>query len=318
MKNPNPNMLLKIAQGDAFAAAAEFNADKARLFAFDKYYQHPGHEKLKPGMYTDDTQMSIANAEVLISRSKNIKDVTNLDFADSWVKVFKRDERDGYARRFQRFLETTKNGQGFLSNIKPVSNRNGAAMRSVPLGVIPDINDVIDIALQQSSLTHATTEGMLSSVIVASCSHFALYTNEPFKYFPDFLDNYLRQSKYDYIGRCLSSLETNWSGSVPCRGMATAQAVVTLLKNYDNLFDMMRQTILWGGDTDSVASIAWGIASARYDDELPDFFENDLEQGGNFGVDFLNVLGENLMSAYSPTVPELRARIEREGVNEDN
>ncbi len=55
---------------------------------------------------------------------------------------------------------------------------------------------------------------------------------------------------------------------------------------------IMRQTIEWGGDTDSVAAIAWGIASARYPDEkLPEFFDRDLENG-TYGRDYLSTLGE--------------------------
>lgn len=59
---------------------------------------------------------------------------------------------------------------------------------------------------------------------------------------------------------------------------------------------MMRRLIDWGGDTDSVAAIAWGIASCRFPDEvLPEFLARDLEPGGAFGVGFLRGLGERLM-----------------------
>jgi ADP-ribosylglycohydrolase len=315
MKNPNPHMLLRIAQGDAFAAAAEFIGDKEHLYKFDKYYQHPGHENLKPGSYTDDTQMSIANAEVLLKVMRDNDDVVtgplDLSFSRAWIRAFKRDERDGYARGFQKFLESikltketihedlaiAKAGDEFKSRIKPTSDRNGAAMRAVPLGVIPNISNLLAVSDIQAKLTHNTFGGVLSSRVVALASHYALYTDEPLRYVDRFVE--------EHFGRNMSIsddeaawLFEDWMGAVPCHGIKTARAVLSLLRNYDNLMDMMRQTILWGGDTDSVGAIAWGIASTRYNDKLPEFFEKDLEVGGEYGVDFLLDLGEKLMRSY--------------------
>ena len=294
MKNPNNKMMLRIAQGDAFAAAAEFVGDKDHLYKFDKFYQHPGHEKLAPGSYTDDTQMSIANAEVLLGN-----DTSDLAFANSWVEAFKRDERDGYARGFQGFLEElTEGGEEFLKKIKPTSNGNGAAMRAVPLGVIPDIETLIKISDQQAKLTHNTYGGMISSSIVALASHYALYYDSPLNEVDTFISEHIGQTIYD-DDWLQNVLFCDWMGKVPCHGASTAQAVLSLLRNYDNLMDMMRQTILWGGDTDSVASIAWGIASARYDDELPEFLTKELEVESPYGVDYLLDLGQKLMDKYN-------------------
>ncbi len=79
--------------------------------------------------------------------------------------------------------------------------------------------------------------------------------------------------------------------------MITAHAVHTLLTTNNSLMDIMRQVIEWGGDTDSVAAIAWGIASARHQDEvLPDFFEHDLEIGRPYGKIYLEEMGTRLMA----------------------
>jgi ADP-ribosylglycohydrolase len=79
--------------------------------------------------------------------------------------------------------------------------------------------------------------------------------------------------------------------------MITAHAVHTLLTSQASLLEILTQTLMWGGDTDSVASIAWGIASARYGNEiLPEFFERDLEVGRPYGVSYLKSLGTQLMS----------------------
>jgi len=100
-----------------------------------------------------------------------------------------------------------------------------------------------------------------------------------------------------------------WVGPVQSRcahspfdvGINTAWAVHTLLTTQTSLLNIMRQVLEWGGDTDSVASIAWGIASARYQDEvLPEFLESELEQhtNGQYGTKFLKNLGKDLMDSY--------------------
>lgn len=291
MRYPNPNMLLRIAQADAYCAATEFikpehNFIKQEALKFEKYLKHPNHS-LKAGKYTDDTQMSIAVSEVLL---KDDFANTELNFANSFVNVFHRDQRDGYARNFQKFLETTHSGYDFLAKIKPDSDKNGAAMRSVPIGVLPSEKDVIHIAGLQARITHCTAGGVGSSVAVALMSHFSLWKEGPLSDLPKWLQQYF-----------LVDLEPWKEGPVigPDLGMKTARAVLTLISEEKSLLGILRKTIEWGGDTDSVAAIAWGIASARMIEELPDFFEYCLEPGSLYGVSFLKDLGKQLMEKYS-------------------
>ena len=90
MKYPNPNMLLRIAQGDAYCMATEFiklpayENLKQEALKFEKYLKHPTHT-LGAGRYTDDTQMSIAVAEVLLGDYGNI---SRESFAEAFVKPF--------------------------------------------------------------------------------------------------------------------------------------------------------------------------------------------------------------------------------------
>lgn len=299
MKHPNPNMLLHIAMGDAYAAAVEYvKRDKhSQLYdealRFQAYLQHPTHLKLKPGMYTDDTQQSIAVAEVLLS--SNAPRVP--DFLNAFYDVFKRDPRDGYARGFQGLIESVRSPDEFRSKVIPSSNKNGAAMRSVPIGTIKDVNQLVDIAGVQATATHATWGGINSAVAVALMSHFALYDHRNFLYMREWCARY--SSAFQFFG-------SPWSGPVVSDpknpkdmgvGMNTAWAVCTLLEQETSLMGIMRRVIEWGGDTDSVAAIAWGIAGARYGHEiLPSFLEHDLEPGSRYGVQFLKDLGERLMT----------------------
>lgn len=297
MKYPNPLMLVRIAQGDAFGLQTEyihFPRDQAvydKALRFESYGQHPTHS-LKPGSYSDDTQMSIGVTEVLLEEEGDF--VFAPRFAEAFVRCFKRDPRDGYARGFQAFLETVKDGPDFLARIDPKSDKNGAAMRSVPIGVLANPHQVRYIANIQAKLTHDTQQGVESSILVALMSHFALRTDEPLSR----IREWIKEQYSAIVPRFIAP----WEGGpvkVPEVGINTARAVMTLLSTETTLIGIARKTIEWGGDTDSVLAIAWGIASARMqDEELPPFFDGGLENGP-YGYKFLKELGTKLMEKYA-------------------
>ena len=305
MRYRNDNMLLRIAQGDAFAVAVEYvKRDKfpdlyAAVERYDSYQQHPTHTKLRPGMYTDDTQMSIAVSEVLLRSPTPTAEI----FAEQFYECFRRDPRDGYSRGFQKILEEAKSPDHMRQLITPNSNKNGAAMRAVPIGVIKDPNQVVALAAMQAQVTHATYGGINSAVIVALMSHFGLYDRRGFISFKGWgnqycpaLEHFSRPWEGPVNGFYASSDPTGLGV-----GMNTAWAVWTLLVEETSLMGMMRRLITWGGDTDSVAAIAWGIGSTRFPDEvLPEFLERDLEVSGNlaYGPTYLKELGKRLMDAY--------------------
>jgi ADP-ribosyl-[dinitrogen reductase] hydrolase len=308
MKNPNPNMLVRIAQGDSYGMACEYiklPRDKGvydAALAFKHYCEHPTHA-LKAGQYTDDTQMSIAVAEVLL-KQHFIFDVAFHEpmikqwFTESFFNCFKRDPRDGYSRNFQALLEKVKSADELAKELKPNSDKNGAAMRSVPIGVLPTPQEVMDVANVQAKITHDTVGGRQSSILVAMMSHYALYTDRPFKDFPDWIVHYT-----EFVPR-------EWNGEPVMGegvGMKTADAVFTLLSTKTSLIDIARQTIKWGGDTDSVLAIAWGIASARMKEDLPPFFDGGLENGP-YGHRFLFNLGRDLMDSRSRALSERPSR----------
>jgi ADP-ribosylglycohydrolase len=287
-------MLLAIACADAYAMATEYiKLPKDRFvrdeaLKFKKYLKHPVHN-LRPGQYTDDTQMSIAVAETLIAG-----DLSKEAFAESFVRCYKRDRRDGYARGFQSFLNSVDSGKEFLEKIRPKSDKNGAAMRSVPIGVLKSPEEIVRVAETQARITHDTPDGVLSSQLVALMSHFSMYSSSPMR--PRVMTSFLAMALPGKLQE-ISSMLPRWKGPVtgPKVGMKTVHAVFDLVTSGKSLVEMMKQTIEWGGDTDSVAAIAWGISSARSFDELPDFMEPCLEPGGKYGYKFLKDLGEKLV-----------------------
>lgn len=328
MINKNHKMLLRIAQADSYAMATEYikhprdDSVLAEALKFEGYVKHPTHS-LKAGDYTDDTQMSIAVAEVLLTDGP----FTRQKFAQAFVDVFCRDPRDGYSRGFQAILEQASKVPSpiheFAKLVRPDSTKNGACMRAVPIGVIKDIKEVLEVARVQASVTHNTPEGIWSAQAVALMSHFALYSSEPFSKMGEFL---LREmpsvvatvpiwphkisnaTDVSHWNRYLVNSKP-WNDKVTNRyylegefygvAISTVKACYTAIVNNNTLKDIIKQIIVWGGDTDSVAAIAWGIASSRIEEELEDFWEYGLEPGAKYGVPFLKDLGSQLINKYA-------------------
>ncbi len=312
MRHPNPDILLYIAMADAYAAAVEYldqNLQQEDLreqaLLFERYLARP-KGNLAAGEYTDDTEMSIANVRVLLAHRPPY---TAREFADAYVTEFRYGGmREGYASGFYRFLCKVTSGQEFQEQIQPHSTRNGAAMRAVPIGVLPSVEQVLAVARTQAQLTHDTPEGIFSAQVVALLSHYALWAARPLAeagawcatILSDTTDERVREHVPQIFWQPWPRMHVHTEpyGST---ALTTVHAVVHLLREERSLMGMLRRVIEWGGDTDSVAAIAWGIASARYAGEsLPAFMEEDLEAGNmNTSPRRLRRLGKALMDTYN-------------------
>lgn len=278
-------MLLEIAIGDAYGAAFEFaNLDYIKPRNDSKtFHKHPWH-KLKPGCYTDDTQMSIAVAEVLLMEES---EWTSENFAMKFVKCFKRDPRKGYAKGFYAFLNSIKNGKEFLEKIRPDSEKSGAAMRSVPLGLIPDINKVIEIAELQAKITHDTPVGIRSSQLVAVVSHIAYYNHDLMAY-PHVQADAIIEKITGRRGKFLDTTNTGKLVDQACRASEYPFS--------DMLFNSCKD----GGDTDTICAIASGIRSLNIKhtiDQIPVSLIDNLENS-TYGKDYLIDLDKKLFKKF--------------------
>src|SRR5215472_5589336 len=143
-------MLFEIAVGDAYGAGFEF-CPRAKIARANDGLHYQAHEKgIPPGRYTDDTQMSIAVAELLLRDDEPDSDA----FADAFLAAYRRDPRPGYASHFAVLLEDCASGPELRRRLAPGSRRNGAAMRSVPLALVRDPARLERIAHAQASVTH--------------------------------------------------------------------------------------------------------------------------------------------------------------------
>ncbi len=274
-------MLLEGAIGDAYGAGFEFAPMEKikRDNTISRYEPHPLFDEIQ-GKYTDDTQMSIAIAELLISGEK----WTSENIARKFVECFKRDPRRGYAKRFYQFLTEIKDGDELLEKIHPKSERNGAAMRAYPLGILKDESDIKEKCRLQAAVTHQTEKAMRAAEAIALACHFFIYRKGNKKDLSEYL---LDIQGYKWAA--------NWNGEVGVDANETVQAVLTVLQQEDTLTNMLKKSVDFGGDVDTVASLTLAIGSVvtSVENDLPDWLYTDLENG-EYGRDYIRKLDEQL------------------------
>src|SRR5262245_8618109 len=274
-------MLVELAVGDAYGAGFEYASDAIVRDRNDLswYVQHPRHG-IRPGAYTDDTQMSIAVAEAILSGER----WTPALLARHFVTAFKRDRREGYARGFYQFLQEVSDGEEFLARIRPDSDKSGAAMRACPCGVFETVGTVIERTRVQATLTHDTPDGTNAAIAVALTTHYFLYRLGPKAGLGQFLAS---QVPGPWEGR--------WEGKVGAKGTMSVHAAITAVRDHHRMSDLLKACIAYTGDVDTVATVALGAASCcdEIEQDLPGHLVAGLENGP-FGLDYLKGLDERL------------------------
>ena len=276
-------MLLELAVGDSYGAGFEYAPlDVVRMHNTATHYiQHPRHN-IRPGCYTDDTQMSLAIAEALVSGER----WTPRNLACRFVAVFRRDPREGYASGFYAFLQEVRDGDDFLARIRPDSDKSGAAMRAAPLGVLPSIGQVVEKCRVQATLTHNTPDGIHAALASALMSHYFLYRLGPKARLGEFL-----QSEVP------GPWAAPWEGKVGSKGWMSVRAAITAVLRNQRLSDLLRDCIAFTGDVDTVATIALAAAScsSEYEQDLPANLVAMLETGP-YGREYLVALDRQLLA----------------------
>lgn len=268
-------MLVEIAVGDAYGLGFEF-APEERFIVNDltRFLPH-GLHPIPPGNYSDDTQMALAVAEVMIAKGAT---ATREDFAEAFVRAFKRDPRLGYAKGFHALLSSVETGAELLARIKPASTRGGAAMRVAPVGLLNDEKVVLRLAEVQARITHDTPQGVESAKAVALAVHYASRG----------------VARVDLRGRLVDILGDTWKqpyegGPVEEDGITIVNAALTAVEMFRPADEILAKAVSFMGDTDTVAAIAMGIASVAPDfvwDGMVKWLAQGVENGP-YGRDHL-------------------------------
>lgn len=204
--------------------------------------------------FTDDTVVTCCVAEALMrSWAKDRFETLEAVTADTMHEIGKRYPACGYGGRFYQWM--------FGPDPKPYySCGNGAAMRISPvIDIARDVEEAKELARRVTCITHNHPEGMKGAEVVAVAGVMA----KSGKSKADIRD-YVEGGEYYDLGMSVKDWRkaTLGHGKEICQ-VAVPQALTCFLegRNYE---DVIRNCISTGGDSDTVAAIAGGIAEAYY------------------------------------------------------
>ena len=274
-------MLFELAIGDAYGAGFEFRSADfvVQNNHLKNYFAHELYTEIK-GKYTDDTQMSLAIAELLISGEA----WSEVNIIGKFIEVFKRDPRRGYSKRLYQVLSKIDTVEEFSEQIQATSQGSGAAMRACPIGLIADIDQIIEKSTLQAKTTHNTIEGVQSAIAAALIPYYFIY----------------EQGKKEDLGKFIQKYvpgewDKPWKGPITNKGLVCVRAATTSMIRNDNFCDLLMDCVNHTGDVDTVAAIALGAASCCeiYKNNLPQNLINGLENG-TYGANYLKELDTQL------------------------
>lgn len=276
-------MIVEAGIADAYGAGFEFEKEEI-IKAQNNLMRYKAHPKYKSiyCTYTDDTQMAIAISEYILEGNE----WSEMGVATKFVEVFKRDPRRGYSSRFYSILEKVNNGKELLNMLTLASNRNGAAMRSYPIGIYKNEKQILERSKLQASITHNTKEGILSAQIIALTAHYFIYKKGDKSTLQLYLENILA-----------SSFDFKRTSTIKMEAIPTVNTVISLVLDHNSLSECLKEAVYLGGDTDTVASLAVSLLSLSSTSikDLPQWMYDQLEDN-TYGKKYLINLDKQLMN----------------------
>ena len=221
--------------GDVIGSVYEFQNTK------DPNFQPLFHDYARP---TDDTVLTCAVAEWILSGA----DEDLPDLLKSW---FRRFPQAGYGGSFVKWAGS--------SSFSPYNSwGNGSAMRVSPVGyAFNSLDDVLKHARRSAEVTHNHPEGIKGAQATAACIFLARIRHSKAE-----IRAYVeKEFGYD-LSRTLDEIRPTYEFDVSCQG-TVPQAITAFLEATD-YESTIRLGISLGGDSDTLAGIAGGIAAAAY------------------------------------------------------
>lgn len=193
--------------------------------------------------FTDDTVLTLAVADWILNGG---------DLVDQLHDYFEAYPQAGYGMSFIRWA-------GYKQREPYNSWGNGSAMRVSPIGFAFDSLDTVLVkAKERAEVTHNHEEGIRGAQATAAAIFMARDGQNK-----SAIKAYL-QAQFGYdLNRTIADIRPGYSFDVSCQG-SVAESIISFLEStgYEHA---VRNAVSLGGDADTMACIAGGIAEAYYD-----------------------------------------------------
>ncbi len=327
-------ILIGIAIGDGFGAGIEFQdrdwirekVDFTEFINARAQIQVPKEKKelftknYTAWDYTDDTEMTIGLMKSLISEEPFTESLLVRKWKEEYEKGI---EEKGYGRNGHGSMSWYYSGEKTIEEIRNFQKHrnnpgNAPAMRSVPLGLIPEdlINEYASI---NAKATHPNINAVISSQCIARAAEYLirkkgdqasiisyckkkvllnkeyeLYLNE-INALGDYDD--LKDKDFEILCGSQPIKEPYFLPGikgVPSDSKYTTGCVLYILKNSKSALDALQKSVRLGGDVDSIASITTGIMAGLYGlESIPKYMLDRVE-----GMKYLIEIGAEFEKKY--------------------
>ena len=144
-------------------------------------------------------------------------------------------------------------------------------MRVSPVGfAFNSVEDVLNEAKKSAEVTHNHQQGIIGAQATALAVFLARKGKSK-----KMIQLEISKRFFYNLHRTLDEIRPNYSFDVSCQG-SVPEAMIAFLESND-LEDAIRKGISLGGDSDTIACIAGGIAQAYYR-EIPDDIKSNVRQ----------------------------------------
>lgn len=192
--------------------------------------------------FTDDTVLTVAVADAILNAK---------DYGITIKAYARRYPYAGYGGSFRSWMQSE-------SNEPYNSYGNGSAMRVSPVGWAYDsVDEVLREAAATAAVTHNHPEGIKGAQAVALAVFLARTGNSKAK-----IQQEISQ-RFNYnLTRTLAEIRPTYHFDVTCQ-CSVPESIIAFLES-NSVEDAIRKAISLGGDSDTMAAIAGGIAEAYY------------------------------------------------------
>ena len=220
--------------GDVIGSIFEHYAVKSTRFPLFSPYSR----------FTDDTVLTVAIADSILRK---------VDYATSLKTFGQKYPNAGYGGSFFRWI--------YAADSKPYNSwGNGSAMRVSPVGfAFNSMKDVLHEARESAKVTHNHPEGIKGAQATALAVLLARSGKSKATIKQEISDRFAYN-----LNRTLDEIRPDYGFDVSCQG-SVPEAIIAFLEAKD-FEDAIRNAISLGGDSDTIACIAGGIAQAYYQD----------------------------------------------------
>lgn len=215
--------------------------------------------------FTDDSVLTVATAYALLH---------DLDYAAAYKDFGRRYPGRGYGGRFHAWLAS--------DSLEPYNSYgNGSAMRISPVGLWARSEAE---ALREAAASAAATHNHPEGIKGAQATALAMWLARQNTARADIRREISRQFGYD-LSRTLAEIRPTYAFNEICQ--TTVPEALTAYFESDSVEDAIRKAVSLGGDSDTLACIAGGLAEAFYG-PLPAVLAAETRQ--RLPTEFLEIL----------------------------